>query len=350
MQIRQRQWTLDRLYRERSSINLNPAWQRGPAWRPQRQVLLVDSILRGMDIPKIYLRKLPAGGMHAYDAVDGQQRLRAVWEFRAGNLRLDYPEPLAAIDGHTVAGHTYSSLHGDLKKRFTKFSASVAEIMRSTPDEITNLFSRLQMGVSLNPAELRNALGGPMRHVVDALATSHVFFQECRIPDNRYKRQDYAAHAFAVAAYGVSSDLKAPDLRRMFREYGPDRRDEVLELSSQVGDVLNVLGTVNRSANFRITQKWLFVDLCLLVLTRQRAGAVVDPDKLFAAYQSFDQLRRQHTAEPEVLIRGRRKNKTLDRYLYEYLIAFRVQGGTAGNLEVRAKALNAFCPDIDGGS
>src|SRR5262249_21833861 len=104
------------------------------------------------------------------------------------------------------------------------------------------------------------------------------------------------------------------------------------------------------SANFKITQKWIFVDLCLLVLTRQRAGAVVDPDKLFAAYRSFDDLRRQYTAEPEVLIRGRRRVRTLDRYLYEYLIAFRVQGGTAGNVEVRARALNAFCPDIDGGS
>src|SRR5690606_18884256 len=84
MRIRQRRWKVERLVRDQAEINLNPAWQRGPAWKPPRQVLLIDSILRGMDIPKIYLRALPAGGLHAYDAVDGQQRLRAIWEFHAG--------------------------------------------------------------------------------------------------------------------------------------------------------------------------------------------------------------------------------------------------------------------------
>ena len=100
-----------------------------------------------------------------------------------------------------ISGRYYSELHQSLRKRFDQFDLSISEITSSTVDEITNLFSRLQMGVSLNPAELRNALGGAMRHVIDAIATSHEFFLDSRIPDSRYKRQDYATHAFAMAAY-----------------------------------------------------------------------------------------------------------------------------------------------------
>lgn len=348
MRIRQRRWKVEKLVRDQAQINLNPAWQRGPAWKPQRQVLLIDSILRGMDIPKVYLRALPTGGLHAYDAVDGQQRLRAIWEFRAGDLVLDHPDTLQPIDGHPVAGRRYADLHRDLRSRFDNFDVSIADIESATQDEITNLFSRLQMGVSLNPAELRNALGGPMRHVVDAIATSHEFFLNSRIPDTRYKRQDYATHAFAMAAYRGTRDIKAPDLRAMIVEYGPDRAAEVLELSAEIGDALNVLAQVNELANYQITQKWVFVDLCWLVIQRHAASAQVDPARLAAAYQAFETRRRQHSGSPELLIRGRRRDPALDRHLYNYINAFRLQGGTAANIATRAAALRAFCPDIDG--
>ena len=58
MKIRQETWTVNELVKNKSKINLNPSWQRGPAWKLPRQVLLIDSILRGMDIPKVYLRSL----------------------------------------------------------------------------------------------------------------------------------------------------------------------------------------------------------------------------------------------------------------------------------------------------
>lgn len=348
MKIDQHNWTIEKLARESHQINLNPIWQRGPAWKDARRVLLIDSILRGMDIPKIYLRKLPAGSLHHHDAVDGQQRLRAIWDFRLDAIELNYLEPLPPINGHPVAGLTYSKLHKTLRDRFDAFEVCVAEIVVSTQDEITNLFSRLQMGVSLNPAELRNAIGGPMQHVIDAIATSHEFFAESRIPDNRFKRQDYASHAFAMAAYKALQDIKAPDLKRMIVEFGPSRAVEVLELSAAIGDALNVLVDVNRLAGGRITQKWIFVDLCWLVLERQAASAVIDPKKLYSAYSHFEQRRRQFISQPEALIQGRGRKSSLDRHLYNYIDAFRVQAATAENLQIRATSLRAFCADIDG--
>ena len=118
MEVVQTRWSIDKFVRKQNNINLNPIWQRGPAWKPARQVLLIDSILRGMDIPKVYLRRLSAKAAYRYDAVDGQQRLRAIWEFRAGELHLNHPEGLQSIDGHPVAGLTFDALHTDLQNRF----------------------------------------------------------------------------------------------------------------------------------------------------------------------------------------------------------------------------------------
>src|SRR5882762_5337054 len=121
MEVLQTRWSISRLVQKRTSINLNPVWQRGPAWQGPRQVLLIDSILRGMDIPKIYLRRLSSKSPYGYDAVDGQQRLRAIWEFREGTLVLDHPDPLPDIDGHAVAGLRFKALHSELRTRFDSF-------------------------------------------------------------------------------------------------------------------------------------------------------------------------------------------------------------------------------------
>lgn len=347
MLIKQKSWPIERFVRDKNKIDLNPNWQRGAAWKKPRQVLLIDSILRGMDIPKVYLRKLKSGAMHSHDAVDGQQRLRAIWEFCAGEFSLDYLETLPDVDGHTIEGKKYSELHKSLRSKIDKFEVSIAEIRRADIDEITNLFSRLQMGVSLNPAELRNAIMGPMRHVIDAVARSHEFFQNCRIPDSRYKRQDYTTHVFAMAAYSGSQNIKAQDLKRMVEEYGPDRSDEVLELSARVGDALNVIAEVNELAGYKITQKWIFVDLCWLVMQRQTAGFSVDPQKLNTSYEAFEGLRKSFGRSPETLIRQGRPNPARDRHLYNYINAFKLQAGAAASLKTRNEALKAFCPDID---
>jgi hypothetical protein len=346
MKINQTLWSIQTLTQRKPEINLNPSWQRGPAWREPRQVLLIDSILRGMDIPKIYLRKLHPGGGHAYDAVDGQQRLRALWLFAEGRLALTHPEPLSPIDTLPVADQRFSDLPKSLRDRFNAFEVSVAEIVEADNNEITHLFSRLQMGVPLNPAELRNAMLVPMRHTIDTMATAHIFFTESRISASRYKRQDYAAHAFAMAAYGGIRDIKAPTLMAMNREFGPTQMIDILRFSREVGDALNVLANVNRVAAFRITQKWIFVDLCWLVMQHQAEGAVVDAAKLATAYLTFETLRRRNTSAPEELIRASRV-PPLDRHLYSYIVAFRTEGAARQNLIIRNSALRAFCSDIE---
>lgn len=345
MEIEQRFMTIAQLVRAQPRINLNPIWQRGPTWRTPRQVLLIDSILRGMDIPKLYLRR--AGGEpHAYVAVDGQQRLRAIWAFANDELELEHADGLPPINGRIIQGRSYSTISEGLKSRFNDFRVGVAEITRGSNDEITNLFSRLQMGMPLNPAELRNAILSPLRHVIDAVGTSHEFFVDSKIPEARYKRQDYAAHAFAMAHFQGGRDIKAPDLKAMVRAFGSNDTDAVLALNETVGDALTVLASVNRAANYQITQKWIFVDLAWLIIQRHAAGAVVDAQKLAQAYVALEQRRRRYTRNPEALVR--RRSSEADRQLYRYIQAFRSQGAERQNLQTRAEALRYFCPDIDG--
>ncbi|OYY66590.1 DUF262 domain-containing protein [Sphingomonas sp. 28-62-11] len=348
MKIEQRKWPVSRLIQQKDAINLNPRFQRGAAWQPPRQVLLIDSVLRGMDIPKIYLRRNAAGSPYDHDAVDGQQRLRAMFEFRAGDLALAFTDPLPPIDGHNVHGLTYGQLHKDLRERFDAFEVVVSEIIASTQDEISSLFSRLQMGVSLNPAELRNAMGGPLQHTINVISETHEFFVDSRISGSRYKKADYATLLFGLAANGDRGDLKAPNLKALIASYGPDRAHDILEMAAEVGDALNVLAEVNAAIGRKLTQKWIVVDLGWLLMERQRAGQSTDATKLAAAFNAFSARRLEFTSKPEVLIRGSRRDAALDRHLYNYINAFRLQPALAQNIRVRATALRAFLVDISG--
>ena len=57
----------------RSRIDTNPDFQRPSVWSLSQKQLLIDTILRGYDIPKMYWRKVGTNP-DAYEVVDGQQR------------------------------------------------------------------------------------------------------------------------------------------------------------------------------------------------------------------------------------------------------------------------------------
>lgn len=320
-------------------------WQRGAAWTPPRQVLLIDSLLRGMDIPKIYLRQNRNSAAFDWEAVDGQQRLRAIWSFREGHLQLTAREHLQPVDGSPIDGLTYPELSKTLRDRFDAFEVSIAQILEGSNDEVTALFSRLQMGVPLNPAELRNAMLVPVRHAIDTIATSHPFFINSKIRGARHKHQDYLTNIFAWTAFKGDSNIKAPDLRRLYASLGPDRTDEIMEICAALNDALDVLTTVNAITNGSITQKWIFVDLMWLVMCAQADGGTVDPIKVATAYQAFESRRREFNSHAEDLINARRV-PVLDRQLYNYIQAFRTEGARRDHVNERAQAIRAFFPDI----
>lgn len=342
MKINQHLRPVRQIVEIQASINLNPAWQRGAVWSTQKQVLLIDSILRGMDLPKLYLLQRGEGAPYSFEAVDGQQRLRAIFLFKANQLSLIGREDLLAIDGEEVNGKRYENLSQTLRDRFDEFLLSVAEIEPTDHDSVRRLFLRLQMGVNLNPAELRNAMPGPLRHMIDLIATTSPFFDTCGIPDNRYKRQDYLAHVFTLLGADSPLTLKAQEIQRAYEEMPATMIDE---LAPRIAEVLDLLDQVNGLSPYRITQKWVFVDLCWFVADHLAQGRSVSAARLAQAYTQFEQRRRDYTRHPEELLR--KKPAPRDRAFYSYLVAFKTSGAERANVAARRAALDIILGDLE---
>ena len=181
MKSSSKSWTIYTIQQRESRINPRPQYQRAAVWNLTKKQKLIDSILRGYDIPKIYLRESP-DDVYEHEVVDGQQRLRAIWEFANNDFPLSDDSSDLPQWGD-LSDRRHDELESDVQDAFGLFDLSIVVIEDSSELEIRDLFLRLQEGVSLNPAEKRNAMVGTMRDFVSELA-DHSVFQGVRMSSN----------------------------------------------------------------------------------------------------------------------------------------------------------------------
>lgn len=332
------EWTIQDLYDSRSKILDQPKYQRGKVWSPIKKQMLIDSILRGIDIPKIYLRKL-SHGLHTYEVADGQQRISAIIEFLDGKFKLSSKEinglNLKLIGTNEVGGKAIDEIDPELKTIFLNYKLTIAEIHNASNEGIRTLFARLQMGDTLNPAEKRNAIISNLGLEIDNIVLNHDFFTKSKISPNRFKRQDYLTHVFAVLHYNNKHDLKAPLFNRMYLELA---KSDLRVMVAEIVKTLDLLREIDKNSPKRIINKWSFVDLFRL-LHQTKDSSKIDLKNFGRTFQSFENTRIQ-TKDPETLLLKKGTNKS-DLELYNYIIAFKSNGGNPSNLDKRLSTFKA---------
>ena len=323
-------WIVDAILRREEKINPRPQYQRAPVWSLPKKQKLIDSILRSYDIPKIYLRE-SLDDAYEHEVVDGQQRLRAIWEF-ANN---EYPLGDDSRDlpkWGDLSEKKYNELSSDVQDCFGLFELSIVVIEDADDSEIRDLFLRLQEGVSLNPAEKRNAMTGKMRDFVADLAKHPVFQLVGMKPDirNRYGRDDWIAHITCLEAAGNAVDIKAYNLEQMyktqqnFKPSGP--------IATKINRILNYMERVLDSETPEMDIKWGFVDLYWLISTLDAEYVLKDREQNFQSfYRTFEKQRRD-VDDIEELVQSK---EYLDNHLFDYIQAYQRAGATKRNIQIR---------------
>ncbi len=208
-------WPLKSIHGIRARINTNPDFQRPAVWGRAQKQLLIDSILRDYDIPKLYWRKT-GSKPDTYDVVDGQQRLRAVWEYFDGIFKL--PKNSDPIEDNDVASVGYDDLSDDLRLKLDVYPLDIIVLEGIEEDEVREMFLRLQNGTTLKAQEKRNAYPGQMRDFVKSLV-DHSFFTKVGFKNSRYNHDLVAAQMVCLELAGGPINIKNADLNRMYRDY-----------------------------------------------------------------------------------------------------------------------------------
>lgn len=151
------------------SLDLQPDFQRGSVWTRPKQRLLIDSIVRNWYVPPIHVVRTPDDQQIV---LDGQQRLRAIWEFVKGQFGVDgTADPLNA-DVAAMDQLRYFELPPPVKRRFDRFTLRIFEVIDYEPEEPYELFFRLNQPTTLTSAEKRNAFFGIPREQVRLLTNT----------------------------------------------------------------------------------------------------------------------------------------------------------------------------------
>lgn len=200
--------TVARFSRLREVVDLNPSYQReGGVWRTETRSRLIDTIINGLDVPKLYFEKAttrrftPEGLTYQYAVIDGKQRLEAIISFLDGELAL--ADDFWFFEDRTVLarGMRLRDLQNSyplLARRFLDFMLPVVSVSADSGDLIEEMFQRLNASAALNAAEKRNAIAGPTRDAANQLAEHALLVEASPIKNARYKYRELGAKFLAI--------------------------------------------------------------------------------------------------------------------------------------------------------
>ena len=120
---------------DRGEIIPDPDWQRGYIWKQKDEQLLMDSIQKGLPIPKFFLAReydKKKGSMIHY-VVDGQQRITAVYRFLTNKFPIE-------IDGKR---YLFKDLDKKTQKEILSYKLNGHYMMDYKQNDINFLFQRL---------------------------------------------------------------------------------------------------------------------------------------------------------------------------------------------------------------
>ena len=339
-------WTVRMLADLRGRINTEAEYQRGEVWSEPQQQLLIDSILRGFDLPKIFLRRLKDGSDLLFDVVDGVQRLTSIWRF----LSDEYPLPRSySYPGlGQVGGKSWSELPLDAKDRLQFTKITVTELEDTDEDEIRELFQRLQQGEPLNAAERRNAMLGPVRDFVAKELAKHPLWPLTTLKHQRFGWDEMSAIILALVKENGATGLKGADLHNLYEDRSFDPQGYA---ASSTIEFMDRLAEIARIEPDMIRTRWGVVDLLLSLMLLRSEGDTPHPDKVVEFFQRFEDERRRGSTELSdlrITVIGLASDRITEEEIepldikpdmLTYINAFAREGATKENVRARSEVM-----------
>lgn len=139
-------------WRKNNILDISPQFQRRGVWTRAAKSFLIDTIVRGKPIPKLFITQELRDRRNIRTVVDGQQRLRTIFEFIGDELTM------LRAHNETYAGQTFSKLPPDVQSEVLKYEIGVDLLYDVELKDLLDIFARINTySVVLNKQEKFNA-------------------------------------------------------------------------------------------------------------------------------------------------------------------------------------------------
>lgn len=216
-------------------IDLDADYQREVIWSRKQQLELLDSIIKDIDIPKLYLVEVKDSEQYDYECIDGKQRMTTILNFFKPDSTEESPLTVEVVGKN----YTYAELkskHPTIANDIDKYVLSFT-IYRAFHDDgefVRQIFRRLQLGVRLNSGELLKTRTGTIKDFIyKEIGNDGPFFRNSNLSIKRFSRPFTLAqiciNSFAKAKTNEFVRARYDDLSEFFEEYHDlDKKDKNL--------------------------------------------------------------------------------------------------------------------------
>ena len=289
---------------EAGRLELRPDFQRREVWSAPARVMLMDTILRDIPMPKIFLANSIKEGNTYRVVIDGQQRLSAILAFLRDEFSLE--EPFTGDE----EGKRFSELHQETQVRFLSYQIDFNEALNPSDNEVREVYSRVnKYTVPLSKQELRRAdFPGDFLTVSEDFAIDD-HFDDFRLfsgaSRRRYADVEYVSELLTAMIAGIQD--KKGSLDDFYIRFANWAKKDKKQVATRFSKTLAEIEFMFRDSSFpisetRFRQKADFYTLFLVVESFASSGETVKGKELGPLHDDLMMLQENIRPESDVEI------------------------------------------------
>ncbi|MDO9164328.1 MAG: DUF262 domain-containing protein [Methylococcaceae bacterium] len=232
---------------DNEQLELAPKFQRRSVWNDTARSYLMDTIISGKPIPKVFIRQKinPQTRKSVREVVDGQQRLRTILSFMKDGF------VISKKHNKEYGGRYFSQLNEvdvEIQTLILNYEISVDLLVNMSDPEVLDVFSRLNSySVTLNEQEKLNSIHfGQFKRLADNLAhQNNLFWEDNKIISEQNILRMFDVQLVADILIGIIEGIRAKkQIKKFYEQFEKEFEYDIDELAARFVSIIDLINNI----------------------------------------------------------------------------------------------------------
>ncbi|WP_053392893.1 DUF262 domain-containing protein [Leptotrichia sp. oral taxon 212] len=255
------------------TLIVDNSYQRKAVWGIKDNIRLIETILLNLIIPEIFLWDAntdPETGKTITHIVDGQQRVKAISEFIAGQYKLEEKYLIEENIKKVYSGKYFEDLDDDVKTNIWAYEMSIVNLDRKFKiEDVKKMFQRLNLtDYILTEQEKRKSLGSAFGKTAEKISND-VFWKDYKIFNvsdiRRMKDIEYCSSILLLIREGIvdqTSNKNSEKLNQMYKDFSREYKDSKID-SEKVYESMTLIRKLAKINDFTKKKIQMYTLFCV---------------------------------------------------------------------------------------